>query len=905
MRLAVILGLGSLLLVRGLGPVFGRSVVTVADFERPDDRRLVRTRKPATLSTDISSHGKRSLKIQTGDYLNIETPRLGRARPGDLLRMDLFNATPAPQSVRIEIFDAGSRKSYWHRHVRQYALRPGWNTLSFTVARLYSGEKNSRRIADAYLDPAAIRRVDLAFGKDGPQGAICIDHIRFEPDPQMPRVSGLRAFDFGPENQAVRHGFTACSRQTYTERRGHGWSSPGWPKAVRDYIHPNPLLADFREAAGQTFSVRVPNGAWQVRVYFEDHGWWEDQFARFTRRTIRAEGRQVHKETLTVADAARRFYRFADLEPGSHTRLYDVYIRDGRYKPKAFDVNVADGRLDLRFDCDGRMACRVSAIILWPASEAVMAARWFVELDRRMRDEFDAENVYFSSAPRGRRLADLSDARPADGLVVFSAGRTTPTGPDYIPLKGERLSRLDLFAAPGQDVGASFSVVALSGGGELKLAMSMQTLRPELFHVRNRLRRRGGGYTIVPDILVPLGEKPVGADRTRQFWLEIPVPAGTRPGTYRGELALAYGGAKRTLPVSVEVLPIELSKPKLAFGLFGLMPDYYAPAGALEQVVEQLKNHGVSSVAGVPLGEVRAREGAVEVDFSRADAVMLALKKAGFVMAVDTYGGGGLSGVASAAKALKKPVPQVFKEAMARVREHARAAGWLPFSYSMVDEPHWSDDAVRRATQAVVRANAGAPGLLTNGYWSPKADRAAHRALMDALGRTTMSRVTRAAVKYLKSRDRRIGFYGGRSRHEFGLRQWAALAEGFDAHYAWHFHVRYGDPYYDLDGREPDVCMVYFTPRRARASLGLKALRSGAFDFLYLQTLSDALNGARAARGGVSSGPAAGAAEKLLAQARAAGNIYRERSAPRIADLDVFRRQVADAVLKLLREKGQ
>jgi len=867
----------------------GTAAVIVADFEQPSERFLVTTRKRAAISDQVSSRGRRSLRIQVGDYINLRTRRLAAGRPGDLLRIDLFNGGRHPLSVRAEIFDVTSSKGYWYRHVRRYMLRPGWNTLPFRVARLYRGEKNSRRIADSYLDPAKINRVDLAFDSNEEPGFIYIDNIRFEPDPGMPAVKGLRAFDFGPENQAIRPGFTSSSREVYEAARGHGWSGAGWPNAVRDYVHPNDLLADFREARGETFSVRVPNGVYHVRVYYEDHGWWKDQFARFNWRTIKAEGNVVHEERLTREQAAKRFYRFADLEPWPGIDVYDVYIRNGLYRPKEFDVAVKDGKFDLRFDADKPMVCRISAIVLWPTSEAGAAAKWCAELDKRMHKEFDAENVYVDTGPRGRRMSDIPKAAQKDGIVLFSARGAAATGPSYVPAREDLTSGLTLFCAPGEDTGASFSLRTVGEGGPVKIAAAIPGLPLTVFVVQNRLRRHKGGYTIEPDILRPLGDLKLAADRTRQFWLEINVPADAKPGKRAGELRIEFRGRKRTLPVIVEVLPIRLSEPKMAFGLFGLLPDSYAPPGALQKVVELLKRHGMSSAAGVPLGRVRAEKGAIKVDFSRADEVMSALKKAGFKLPVDTYGGGGFGGTAAAAKALNIPYEDALRRALNQIREHAKTANWLPVYYSMVDEPHWSNEAVARATKKVQAVRAAAPWLPVNGYWSPRANNAYHQKLMDALSRTTLGRATPLNVGYLKAKGKSIGFYGGCSRHEFGFKQWAAASRGFGAHYAWHLYIRYGDLYYDLDAREPDVCMVYYTPTEVRPSLRLKTVRAGIYDYLYLQTLAD-LEGGSPGR----------EAKRILDRAKWAGNIYRERSAPKIAEPDVFRRQVADAILKHL-----
>jgi len=868
--------------------------VIVADFETRTDQKLVRSRKPTAISSDISSRGRSSLRIAPGDYLNIQTPRLGLGRPGDLLKIDLFNSCAVPQQVRFEIFDAASARGYWYRHVRRHVLRPGWNTLSFPLGRLYRGEMSAQHIRDSWIVPAEIRRMDLAFETGAEPGAIYIDNLRFEPDPPMPKADGLFAFDFGPENQAPRHGLITSSRETYDDERGYGWSSDGWPGAVRDYMHPNNILGDFREARGETFSVRVPNGRWHVLVHFEDHGWWSDQFAGFQWRTIEAEGKVVSEERRTRDDAAREFYRFAEVEPDPARDVYETYVRGGRYGPREFDADVEDGRLDIRFDADRPMVCRVSAVVLWPASQAEAAAEWCAELDRRMREQFDAENVYVDTSPRGRLISDIPEEGRAGGLVLFSAGDTHPAGPDHIPAADELLAARTIPCVPGEDTGMSFCLRAVDAGGPAGITAEIPGLEVRLFTVRNRLRRHGGGYTIVPDILVPLEDDAMVRGRTtRQFWLEVAVPGDAEPGRHDGEIRIRFLGQERRLPVSADVMPITLSEPRMAFGLFGLMPDRYAPEDALGEVINLLRRHGLSSVSGVPMGTAGVENGSLVMDFTRADEVMGLLKKAGFALPVDTYGSG-IGGLNKAADQLGEPLPRVFGRAMGMLKKHANAAGWLTLSYSMVDEPQWSNDAVAEATVSVSRVAAAAPWLLTNGYWSPDGGSELHQALMNALGRTSLGRVTRPAVEYLKSKGKSIGFYGGRSRNDFGLRQWAAAAEGFDAHYAWHSYIRYGDLYYDLDAREPDVCMLYYTPTEVRQSLRLKAVRAGAYDFLYLRTLADLADKA-------DDGPERDAALELLRRAQEAGDIYGNNPAGEIKDPDAFRREVADAILALTR----
>ena len=853
--------------------------VIVADFESPSDLKIISSRKNAQLADDISSRGTNSLRIESGDYINIKTDTLGRGRANDLLKIDFFNAMAVPQSIRVEIFDADT-KSYWMRHVREYSLPPGWNTLAFRVARLYRGEKNSQRIKDQFLTPSKINRVDIEFYDTGERGHVFIDNIRFEPDPPMPAVTGLRAFDFGPPNQAARYGLTPCTNEKYSRERGWGWATADGN--ARDYVHPNDVLGDFRESRGDTFSADVPNGRYEIRVCYEDHGWWEDQFTQFAWRTITAENKLVYEERPTREQAAKEFYRFADFEPMPDTDVYDVYIRNGRYKPKAFAVDVTDGRLDIKFDADRPMACRAAALFIWPAESTEQGELWLAELDARMHAEFDAENIYTAVGPRGRKTP-ASD----DGILIFSTG-TKPAPPDYVPEQGELLGEINLFAGAGESTGTSIALRSASGG-ELRVTPNIPGVEASIFVVQNRIQRHDGGYTIAPGILRPAEHERLDAGITRQLWLEIKIAPDAKPAQLKGDLTLEIAGTTRTVPVTIDILPVKLVEPPMSFGMFGMAGDRFA-AGLEPQIIEILAEHGMNSVTGVPLANVRAEGGRLVLDCTAADTIIALLKKHGMRGQIDSYGGGGFRGLEKAASELGISKQDALRQAAEQLKSHAELMGWPPISVSLVDEPHWSDDAVNKVTETVREYKTAAPWILQNGYWSPDASNAAHRSLMDALDRTTMGNIRQNAVEYLKSHGKKLGYYGGTDRYGFGLRQWAAFLEGLDTHYAWHFYIRYGDLYYDLDSREPDVCMIYYTPDSVRASLKLKDVRAGAYDFRYLYTLSALADG--------KSGPGAERARQLLKQAAATGDIYGKGGA-KIDDPDAFRRQVTDAIIEL------
>src|SRR5579862_3986121 len=102
----------------------------------------------------------------------------------------------------------------------------------------------------------------------------------------------------------------------------------------------------------------------------------------------------------------------------------------------------------------------------------------------------------------------------------------------------------------------------------------------DLRYVQNALQRNNGEfcYWIAPETLrhLPGSNLKLSKDLTRQFWVTVHVPADAKPGTYSGEVSLNAGALSEKLPLSVEVLDLDLDEPEFIYGFFGLwVPEEY------------------------------------------------------------------------------------------------------------------------------------------------------------------------------------------------------------------------------------------------------------------------------------------------------------------------------------------
>ncbi len=93
------------------------------------------------------------------------------------------------------------------------------------------------------------------------------------------------------------------------------------------------------------------------------------------------------------------------------------------------------------------------------------------------------------------------------------------------------------------------------------------------------------GGRVVPDALEPWDGSERAAERQNQpVYVQLGVPAGTRPGRYAGTVTVVADGRRSAVPVSVRVFPVTLPSPGTRAGnlltAFNLSPESYVSKSA-------------------------------------------------------------------------------------------------------------------------------------------------------------------------------------------------------------------------------------------------------------------------------------------------------------------------------------
>lgn len=887
---------------------------------------------PGVLCEQHVTQGARSLRIATGQYLRFfRLP--GDWRGFDALELDVYCETPDPVAVSLLIGDQDwqANSTYWNRHNGELSLRPGANTVSIPLGGLYRGEVGSRyNDLRTDIDVGKIVRLDFGFSAAGRGGPLYLDNLRLT---KWSRPSAVRAFDFGPAGQAVSPGFTAVSPDSaYSDEVGWGWAPAAQPGRAWDVTFPTRLLQDSIDISGATFRAKLPPGRYRVLVFFESLGYWGGEQGQHSRRTVYGGNWKTVREheKWSKLDFV---YHFQDTEPRPGEDLWDTYLAY-LFQPAEAEVLLPDGRFELRVDADGPGARRVAGLIIYPPeADNPRAARWVADALAAQKEEFRSRAVELP-LPQTENPAPASDADRARGCIIFIPPVEQTVYFSTEPTAEQIGAELTQFAARDQLVSLTVAVRPLRDLGAARLEVSdlmgKEALIPAesitLSVVRHLPTRSLGSlmYRIAPRYLVKSSEVKLPANLTRQIWITVRTPKDAPEGQYQGRLTLRLAqGEPISLPIRLRVLPFTLDEADFVTGFYGIQPNLPLEGRAYEavqgRIFRMLLEHGMNSFAGGPPIPFLGLEenGQPKLDFSAADEFIAAAKGAGFHREFNSYGGFAVTGLyepygyvkGEAGEALEKryglPYEEIARRVWAAVESHAREQQWLPFSYHMCDETRVAGIA-QQQLDLMRLFNRASPWLHTTGSYSVSFDptedevEIALQEFFRTLDSSMLNYHDEAVMAKARELGKRVYIYNqGQSRYSFGLYQWSERAKGVSGRYQWIAFIRHGYEYFDLDGREPDTGVIFYSSEGLRSTPALERASEGMNDLRYLQTLENLA--ARAEQSDAQEARRAAAEGRALLKRVADGIAINQRQQPAGLEPDAVRREAAERILGLLK----
>jgi len=793
------------------------------------------------------------------------------------LRFEVDNASRQVQKLVIEIRDDKS-KEYWSR-VNWYSMvGPGRSTVQVPL-RVFVGEKSVIR-ERRRLDVRKVRK--LVLSAHGSSGPLLISQVRLSPEPPYTHdFPTLIKIDAGAAASPLMSGFAPMNAsRSYSPRRGWGLSADARIGRVEDRRHPTDLFRDWISFKRGGLDFDLPNGRYRVWMMLEDPGYWE-YYPNFRHRVVTAEGKTVLDERQSAEGFLDKYFRHSDTEdwPGDDTwRNYIV----PRYVPLRFETTVDDGQLNIRFDSGGDPhALALSALVIYPASEAKRGKAFLAELEHRHKSQFDAEYKQIvppvSSEP-------LPAANALDGaLWVYRRSHALDVQAQDRPQASELIDRVALKLARGEFEPLTIELFTRTElkliGAELKLPGLEVT--PGLIRYKlSRATQDGSVYWNVPRLLDPLqvsAERPLvlRADYARRLWFDVHAPAEMAAGPIDGALTLTFeGGRKHAIPVRATVHPWQLPEADVPIGYLGMAVTYpetglpIVQRRAEEQfrtAVDLLRQFGFTGISGGLGGPrfVGYELGRVRMDYTRANMTMVALRGK-YAAEVLSYMGLGIEGLSThyvedTVSSYGEPYEKVLGDVLTVIGAKSKMSGWLPIVHIVGDEP--SGEGIDQSLAVGKAFKAAYPksrtGIFTS-FTHPAQDEAAKFA--GAINRIYLNGHSSKALEHIRSKGSECALYNQGGRYRRGIYIFKLRQLGCQGHMQFAFSAVHADPWYDLDGREGEQVAV-FAHRDGSLRLALTFLRyrEAVDDYRYLLRLEQAIKAA-------ADGPARRAAADWLGQ---------------------------------------
>jgi hypothetical protein len=528
---------------------------------------------------------------------NISTLKV-RVTPGQTYSISISEKAPKVTKT-INAVVAGA--IYWCKESADYVRHESFNTAD-TVGNMQWTTLSADLKAPA---EAAFVFIDLSFY--GSTGAAYIDDITIvaqdrpqiteaqnaagdkkvslapsgppAPAVESPRVAVLKPdaiyrFDFGDADQAVFPGFIAISPQSrFDPALGYGLAGEGMPQPVaRD--KPDSLARDLLTSLpGQSFDfvMDLPEGDYRVWLLIGDSGTGDVVYRKYVDWDIAINGRLVVERRLDARTwFGNEYFRHAAdwWEPG--VDAYDRFITPRFLQPVVdFSVNAAT---PAHFTFRGLPLC---AMVVAPsknpdalssAVDTINAAR-----HRALRLKFEPPEV--------QKPCILTDRDRERGYVLFVRDTGQPVLPGSAPMQDELADRLSIAVAPTQLQTFTLAAYPLKDLGDVTVTVSDlhgpdQAVVPAScigVAVGRYLESSSDGsrYTIIPGSIEPRNPMTMRGDMTVRWWFTLDTPSDARPGKYQGAITFTPAhAAPATLPLCVEVLPINLLPTPLTAGLF-------------------------------------------------------------------------------------------------------------------------------------------------------------------------------------------------------------------------------------------------------------------------------------------------------------------------------------------------
>jgi len=788
-----------------------------------------------------------------------------------LLKIDVYNPQDRVVSYALRVDDVRS-KGYGSRYNDEHFVAPpGRSMLELNITSLLRSSSKNFHARDK-LDVSNLTLVNVFMSPQRQPTSLIFDNIRLETS-GLPKVPGLRAFDFGPAKSAVYPGFEGVNeKMPYTPARLFGWNDAEGSNRV---YCPDDLGADYLQ--GGEFRMFLPPGKYELNVCLDAFGAWH-RYPAWGWRKLILNDKTVLDEKMSAEDfMTKRYTRHEEAEDLPGQDLWHKFVGTWR-RVRRFEVNVTTGFLSMRVDADSKHGKPCLWMVVYPWRHRTKGRAWMQTLDAVRKERFKRNLYVIVPKPDRAPPTAVSPAQRRFGFLTFARHTEQDINVHDAPSVEERRAPLVINAARGEREHAQLGIFPfarlrdftvtvsdLKGPGGAVIPASAVRVRMVRHFLKHNGRQRSG--TIRPYILLDFETFILKPGVTRGVWLTVKVPDDAAPGTYIAGVNLANPRSSKTVPLTVNVHPFTLEKAKnISLTVTGTTAGHWRKWypelderwwRVADAVMRDLADHGMNAITGGPGAELKTVEnGKAVIDYTDMDRWLALAVKHGLTHPGDSYQGLTVRGIPRNSRDLaanERIARQKYRVSYAELiricfedfERHAKEKGYPPRIHYLLDEPRpeWGNvESALAMTKIWLKA---APRTLFSGYYSTGHGRDPYFETMPV----SITHFNNRALELTKKAGKQLWDYDGRRvRYNIGRWAFAASKAGLKGYIRNGYMYCNADPYFDFSDDEASWCVVYPSKRdTVNATVGWERTGQGTNDYRYLEMLDRLIAKARAA----------------------------------------------------------
>ncbi|MSR64919.1 MAG: hypothetical protein EXS18_03960 [Verrucomicrobiae bacterium] len=261
------------------------------------------------------------------------------------------------------------------------------------------------------------------------------------------------------------------------------------------------------------------------------------------------------------------------------------------------------------------LSCRVFAQD--PAGAATKVREWdYIPRYGGKEIPRPADEEFLKLVPPLRPVPLFAKSAQNLGMAIWWGDYSVQLFSEQPPLPADLTRKAEVQTPAGEDEPLVLGLWGLRNVGSVNLTVKNtplpMTIRRVNFAPRyvpggseNEPRVKGGRVLGIANFLFPKAAAEVSAGANTVFWINICVPADTKPGKYTASLELAVQGSGKVipLPVTIQVLNYRLPKAEIVYGMYfrpfhgSNLPDRFLTREWLRLYFRDMARHGMTSAS--------------------------------------------------------------------------------------------------------------------------------------------------------------------------------------------------------------------------------------------------------------------------------------------------------------------